>query len=110
LLNERRDQLLRRTDIGERVGDDEGLEAGERVEWDLGDLALVQFLDVDTAPVRQRHGRRAKARRVGQREIDLVLGRHRPLEGDAIRLGDGVAVPVLGEVEALLLPERGCKV
>ena len=43
---------------------------------------------------------------VGDREIDLVLGRHPGLEGHAVRLGIGVAVPVLAEVEPLLLGQR----
>ena len=37
--------------------------------------------------MRQRHGRRAKVGRVGDREIDLVLGRHAAFEGHAVGLG-----------------------
>ena len=37
----------------------------------------------------ERHRRRAKMRRVGDREIDFVLGGNRALERHAVRLGMG---------------------
>ena len=67
---------------------------------------FAQLLDVDAAAVGQRHRRRPEARVVGDREVDLVLGRHARLEGHAVGLGGGVAVAVLGEIEPLLLGQR----
>ena len=110
VLHERRDDLARRADVGERVGDDEGLQAGQRLEGDGGDVGLRQLLDIDASAMGQRHGRRAEMRVVGDGEIDLVLGGNAGLEGDAIRLGIGVAVAVLGEVEPLLFGQRGLEV
>ena len=101
---------LRRLELRQRVGDHEGLEAGQRIERDLRDQALVELLDVDAAVVGERHGRRAEVGRVGDREIDLVLGRHRGLEGHAVGLGDDVADPMLDEIEPLLLLQRGLEV
>ena len=94
----------------ERVGDDERLEAGERLEGNLGDLVLLELLDVDAAVMGERHRRRAEAGRVGEREVDLVLRRHARLEGHALRLGDHVADAVLGEEQPLLLLQRGLEV
>ncbi len=106
LLHERRDDLPRRSEVGEGVGDDEGLEPGQGLERHFGDMALVELFDVHPARVGQRHGRRAIGGRVGNREIDLVLGRHCTFEGDPLGLGIGVAVAVLGKVEAFLLEQR----
>ncbi len=39
-----------------------------------------------------------------------MLGRHARLEGHPIGLGSGVAVPVLDEIEPLLLLQRGLEV
>src|SRR6266540_4709075 len=39
-----------------------------------------------------------------------MLGRHRTLESDAVRLGKLIAVAMLDEVEPLLLLERGLEV
>ncbi len=103
LLHQRRDNLARCADVGQRVGDDEGLEAGERVEGNGDDLGLVELLDVDAAAVRNGDRRRAIAGVVGDREVDLVLGGHAALEGHAVGFGADVAVAMLGEVEALLL-------
>ena len=80
--------FLRRVQLGQRVGDDERLQAGQRIERHLRDAVLVQFLDVHAAVMRQRHRRRAEVGRIGDREIDLVLGRHRAFEGHAVGLGD----------------------
>ena len=110
LLHQRRDDLARRADVGQRVGDDEGLEAGQRVEGHRHDLGLVELLDVDAATVGDRDRRRAIASVVGDREVDLVLGRHAALEGHAVGFGEGVAVAVLGEVEALLLGQRAAQI
>jgi hypothetical protein len=110
LLHERRDDCLRRFELRQRVRDDERLETRQRVERHLRDELLVEFLDVHPAVVGERHRRRAKVRRVGDREVDLVLGRDRGLERDAVRLGELVAVTVFDEVEALLLLERGLQV
>ena len=107
LLNERRDQLLGRVQFGQRVGHHERFQAGERIERDLRDLGLFELFDVDAAAVGQCHRRCAKASRVGDGEIDLVLRRYPGFEGDAIGLGHGAADPVLDEVQALLFPERG---
>ena len=60
VLHQRRDDLLRRADVGQRVGNDEGLQSGECIEGDVGDRFLVELLDVDAADVRERHGRRAE--------------------------------------------------
>src|SRR5262249_34823603 len=46
----------------------------------------------------------------GDREIDLVLGRHRALEGDPVGLGGDMADAVLDEIESLLLLERGSQI
>ncbi len=89
MLDQRRDDLARGAEVGERVGDDEGFQACEGVEGDLGDLAWREVLDVDAADVGERHGRRAKAGRVADGEIDLMLGRNARLEGDAVGLGLG---------------------
>jgi hypothetical protein len=51
VLDQRRDDLLGRADVGQRIGDDESLEAGQSLERDLRDLLLVQLLDVDAAPM-----------------------------------------------------------
>ena len=96
--------------VGQRVGDDERLQAGQRIERHLADHASVELLDVHAAVMRERHRRRAKARRIGDREIDLVLGRHAGFEGHAIGLGRLVADAVLGEVQPLLFLERGLQV
>ena len=97
-------------DVGQRVGDHERLEAGQRLERDVGDLVLAQLLDVDAAMVGDGDRGRPEAGRVGDREIDLVVGRDGGLEGDALRLGGDVAVGVLGEVEALALGQGGLQV
>src|SRR5207253_1116649 len=76
----------------------------------VGDQTLVELLDVHAAMVRERHGRRAKARRVGDGEIHLVLRGNRAFEGHAIRLGGLVAVPMLDEIEALFFLERGLEI
>ena len=89
---------LRRLQLGQRVGDDEGLEAGQRIEGNLRDEVLGQFLDVHAALMGQRHGGGAKAGRIGDREIDLVLGRHRAFEGNAVGFGDDVTGAVLDEI------------
>ena len=39
-----------------------------------------------------------------------MLGRHAVLEGDAVRLGAGIAEAVLDEIEPLLLLQRGLEV
>ena len=62
VLHQRRDDLARRADVGQRVGDDEGLQSGQRIERHLRELGLVELLDIDAALVRQRHRRRAEAR------------------------------------------------
>ena len=90
VLNKRRDDLLRRADIGEGIGDDEGLEAGERLEGHVGEMLLVEFLDVDAAHMGKRHGRRAEQRGIGDREIDLMLRRNTGFEGDPVGLGGGL--------------------
>jgi hypothetical protein len=106
VLHQRRDDLARSADVGQCVGDDESFQARQRVERNRGDLVLAELLDVDAAAVRDGDGGRPEARVVGDREVDLVLGRHAAFEADAIGLGDDVAVAVLGEVQALLLGER----
>ena len=106
VLHQRRDDLLRRPDVGERVRHHEGLQPGQRLERHDGHVRLRQLLDVHAAAVGQRHRRRPEVGVVGDREIDLVLGRHPRLEGHAVRLGIGVAVPVLAEIEPLLLGQR----
>ena len=106
VLHQRRDDLLRRPDVAERVRHHEGLQPGQRLERHDGDVRLRQLLDVHAAAVGQRHRRRPEVGVVGDREVDLVLGRHPGLEGHAVRLGMGVAVPVLAEIEPLLLGQR----
>jgi len=110
LLHQGRDDLLGRANVGQRVGDDEGLEPGQRLERHRGDLRRAQLLDVDAAAMGEGHGGRAVAGVVGDREVDLVVGRHAGLEGDAVGLGAGVAVAVFGEVQALLLGKRGLEI
>ena len=110
LLDQRRDQLLGRVELGQCVCHDERLESGQRIEGHVGDQTLVELLDVHAAMVRERHGRRAKARRVGDGEIHLVLRGNRAFEGHAIRLGGLVAVPMLDEIEALFFLERGLEI
>ena len=60
--------------------------------------------------MRQRHRRSPKLRRIGNGEIDLVLGRDAALEGDAIGLGDRIAVPMLDEIQPFLFLQRGLEV
>src|SRR4051794_24264980 len=60
--------------------------------------------------MRERHGRRAKVRRIGDREVDLVLRRHGPLERDPVRLRHLVAMAMLDEVQTLLLGERAAQI
>ena len=103
VLDQGRDDRPRRADVGQRVGDHERLEAGQRLERDVGDLVLAQLLDVDAAMVGDGDRGRPEPGRIGDREIDLVVGRHRRLEGDALGLGGDVAVGVLDEVEPLAL-------
>src|SRR5262245_65137153 len=110
MLHQRRDDFLGGADVAERVGDDEGLKPGQGFERHLRDLALVDLLDVDTAAMGERHRRRAVVRRIGDREIDLVLGGDSALESDAIGLGPRIAVLVLDEIKPLLLLERGLEV
>ena len=110
LLDEGRDDLLGRIELRQRIGDHEGLEAGQRIEGDLGHEALVDLLDVHAAMVGQGHGRGPEAGRVGDREVDLVLGRHGALEGHPVGLGHDGSDPVLDEVEPLLLLERRLQV
>ncbi len=62
VLHQRRDDLLGRAEARQRVGDDEGLQSGERIERNLRDLALVELLDVHAAVMRERHRRRAEMR------------------------------------------------
>src|SRR5512145_1715543 len=45
VLHQRRDDFAWRADVGEGVGDNEGLEARERLERHLGDVLLVELLD-----------------------------------------------------------------
>ena len=106
VLHQRRDDLLRRADVGERIGHHEGLEPGQRLEGDRRHVGFRQILDVHAAAMGQRHCRGAIPGVVGDREIDLVLGGNAGLEGDAVRLGRGIAVAVLGEIEPLLLGQR----
>ena len=110
LLHERRNQRCRRVEVRQRIGDDKRLEAGQRIERHPGDPARIELLDVYPALVRQGHCRRAKPRRVCNREIDLVLCRHRAFECHAVRFGDRVADAVLDEVKALLLVEGGLQI
>ena len=66
MLHQRRDDFLRRLQIGQRVGYDKGLEAGQRIERNLRNLGFIELFNVHTAVVGQRHGRRAEVRRVRQ--------------------------------------------
>ena len=58
----------------------------------------------------QCHRRRAELCRISDGEVDLMLCRDTTLEGDAVRLGDGIAVAVFDEVEPLFLPQRSLEV
>ena len=93
---------LRRTDVRKRVGDNEGLQPGQCVERNRRDLVFAEFLDIDAAPMSQRHRGRAKAAVVRDREIDLVFSRHSRLEGNAVSLCDCIAMPMLREIKPLL--------
>ncbi len=110
VLHQRRDHLLRRADVGERVRDHEGLEPGERLERHIGDEFLVELLDLHAAHVGERHRRGAEFGGVVDREVDLVLGRHARLEGHAVRLGAGIAVAMLDEIKPLLLLQCGLEI
>ena len=110
MLDQGRDDRPRRLDVGQRIGDDERLQAGQRLERHRRDLILAQFLDVDTAMVGDGDGGRPESRRIGDSEIDLVICRHGGLEGDALRLGGDVAVGVLDEIEPLALGQGGLQV
>jgi hypothetical protein len=106
VLNEGRDDLLRRVQRAQRVGDDECLEPGQRIERNLRHLALVQLLDSYAAVMRERHRRRTEVSRVGDREVHLVLRGHGAFERHAVGLGHLVAVAMLDEVEPLLFLQR----
>jgi hypothetical protein len=41
MLHQRRDDFLRRLQIGQRVGYDKGLEAGQRIERNLRNLGFI---------------------------------------------------------------------
>ena len=110
VLDQGRYDVGRCADVGQGVGDDKGLQAGERVERDLGDQAAVQLLDVDTADMGERHGGGAEFRRVGDGEIDFVACRHTAFKGHAIGLGQGIAMTMLGEIEPFLLGQRGLEI
>ena len=110
VLDQRRDDRAGRLDVGERVGDDERLQPGQRLERHVGDLVLAQLLDVDAAVVGDGDRGRPEPGRIGDREVDLVIGRDRRLEGDALRLGGDVAVGVLGEEQPLALGQRRLQV
>ena len=110
MLNQRRDDLLGRADVGQRIGDDEGLQPGQRLERHLRHVLLVELLDVHAAAMRQRHRRSPELGRIGDGEIDLVLGGDAALERDAIGLGDRIAVPMLDEIQPFLLFQRGLEV
>ena len=110
LLHQRRDDALRRIEVGQGVGHHERLEPGERIERDARDQLPVQLLDVDAAVAAQSQGRGAKARAVGDGEVDLALGRHRAFEGDAVGLGGEVAGAVLDEIEPLFLFQGGLEI
>src|SRR5208282_990420 len=58
----------------------------------------------------QGHGGSAKFRRVGDREIDFMLGRNTALEGHPVGLRDGVAVTMCDEIQTLLLLQCGLEV
>ena len=103
MLDERGDDLTRRTKVGQRIGDHESLEAGEAVKWDGGDLMLFEVLDVYASLVGERDCRRAVYCRVADREIDLMARGHATFEGNAIGLGDRVSVGVFTEVQSLCL-------
>src|ERR1700730_4156810 len=60
--------------------------------------------------MRQGHCRRPKARRIGDRKIDLVLGLHSAFKRDAIGFGNRVAYAVLDKIEPLLFFERGLQI
>ena len=66
MLHQRRDDLLRRVQIGQRVGYDESLEASQWIERNLRYLGFVDLFDVHPAVMGQSHGGRAELRRVGQ--------------------------------------------
>src|SRR5215204_4409322 len=102
MLHEGRDDLLGRADIAQGIGNDEGLEARQRVERNPCNLALVELLDVHASHMGQRHGWSAELGRIRHSEIDFVLSGNTALEGDAIRLRKGIPMPVLGEIEAFL--------
>ena len=110
LLHERRNKRCRRVEVRQRIGDDKRLQTGQRIERHPRDAARIEFLDVHPALMRQGHCRRAKPRRVGDREINLVLGRHRAFERDAVGFGDRVANAMLDEIETLLFFEGGLQI
>ncbi len=58
----------------------------------------------------QRHRRRAKAAVVRDREVNLVLGRHTRLEGHAVGLCDGIAMPMRREIKPLLFGQCRLKI
>ena len=110
LLHQGRDDLLRRADIGERIGDDERLEASQRVEGDARDLAVVELLDVHAAHVGQGHCRRAKLGSVSDRKVNLVLGRDSAFESDPVCLRICIAMAMLSEIETLFFLKRRLEV
>ena len=110
VLHQRRDDLARGADVAERIGHHEGFQPGQRIEGHGGHIALVQFLDINAAAMGQGHCGRAIPGVVGDREIDLMFGRHAGLEGDAIGLGIGIAVAMFREIEPFLFGQGGLQI
>src|SRR6516162_3416550 len=110
MLDQRRNDLFRRSYIGQSISDDKGFEPCQCLEGHLSDLALVELLDVYAAAVRKRHCGCSKLSRIGDREIDLVLGRDPAFEGNTVRFSDGISMAMLDEIEPFFLLQRGLKV
>ncbi len=110
MLDQGGDDWPRRLDVGQRIGDDERLQAGQSLERHRRDLVLAQFLDVDTAMVGDGDGGRPEPRRISYGEVDLVIRRYGGLERHALRLGRNVAMGVLNEIEPLALGQGGLQV
>src|SRR5580704_6831242 len=103
MLNQRRNYLLWGSDICECIRNNKGLQSSQRIERHLGDLALRKLLNVHAPAMGQCHCRRAELCRISYGEVDLMLCRDTALEGDTVRLGDGIAVAMFDEVEPLFL-------
>src|SRR6516162_1025000 len=110
LLHQGRNDVLRRVQVRQGVGDHESVQPGQRIERNLCDEVFVQLFDVHSPAVSQGHGWGAKTSAVGDGEIDLLFSRYGSLESHAVCLRHSIANAMFDEIEAFFLSQRGRQV